>query len=202
MNVGFSCLINVEVLSLLTVKQQQFVAEYLIDLNATQASRRAGYSARTINKQGPRLLKNPEIRAAIDSALMARSRRTNIKSDDVLMEIARIALHRITVGLGRRFAPSIKMQSKQKALDQLVRHLGPYADQAQKLCLDNLAASVAKARQEEHSLPRLALEAALSSEITTERSVRTVRDDDWTASDWPNSVVEFVENEYEVLKDD
>ena len=201
MHDGFSCLINVEVVSLLTIKQLRFVDEYSVDLNATQAAHRAGYSARTINKQGPRLLKNPEIRAAIDGALMERSRRTNIKSDDVLMEIARIALHRITVGLGRRFAPSINMKAKQKALDQLLRHLGPYGDQAQKLCFDYLAAGVAKARRKERALQRPAVAAVLSSEITTKLGVRTVQGDDWTAPDWPNSVVEFVENEYDVLND-
>lgn len=46
-------------------KQQRFVQEYLIDLNATQAAIRAGYSAKTANEQGSRLLANASIREAV-----------------------------------------------------------------------------------------------------------------------------------------
>ena len=46
----------------MTTKQQRFVEEYLIDLNATQAAIRAGYSAKTANEQGARLLANVSVR--------------------------------------------------------------------------------------------------------------------------------------------
>ena len=46
-------------------KHQRFVAEYLKDLNATQAAIRAGYSPKTANRQGSRLLSNADIQAAI-----------------------------------------------------------------------------------------------------------------------------------------
>jgi len=49
----------------LTPKQHRFVAEYLVDLNASQAALRAGYSARTAPQQGSRLLKNAQVQAAI-----------------------------------------------------------------------------------------------------------------------------------------
>ena len=49
----------------LTARQQRFVEEYLIDLNATQAAIRAGYSARTAEQQGPRLLGNVGVAGAI-----------------------------------------------------------------------------------------------------------------------------------------
>lgn len=76
----------------LTQKQKLFVEEYLIDLNATQAAIRAGYSPDTANEQGSRLLANVSIRNEIDKALAKRSRRTGINQDRVLMELARIAL--------------------------------------------------------------------------------------------------------------
>ena len=49
-------------------RQEQFVAEYLVDLNATQASIRAGYSEKTARQQGARLLSNVYIQAAIAQA--------------------------------------------------------------------------------------------------------------------------------------
>jgi len=53
----------------LTTKQQRFVEEYCVDWNCTQAAIRAGYSEDTAYSQGSRLLKNVEVRAAIDSRL-------------------------------------------------------------------------------------------------------------------------------------
>jgi phage terminase small subunit len=68
----------------LTPKQARFVEEYLFDLNATQAAIRAGYSERTANQQGPRLLENVDVLAAIDAAKLARRERAQINSDYVL----------------------------------------------------------------------------------------------------------------------
>lgn len=76
----------------LTPKQQRFVEEYLIDLNATQAAIRAGYSPATAGAIGSENLKKPEIRAHIDKALAERSKRTGINADRVVRELARIAL--------------------------------------------------------------------------------------------------------------
>ncbi|WP_370682253.1 terminase small subunit [Comamonas sp. GB3 AK4-5] len=75
----------------LTPKQERFVAEYLIDLNATQAAIRASYSARTAASQGERLLRNVEVAKAIQAAQAARAARTEITQDRVLQELARIA---------------------------------------------------------------------------------------------------------------
>ncbi len=74
----------------LTVKQQCFVAEYLIDLNATQAAIMAGYSPKTANEQGSQLLANLSVRARIDQALAERSRRTGINADLVLDELGKL----------------------------------------------------------------------------------------------------------------
>jgi phage terminase small subunit len=67
-------------------KLQRFVAEYLIDLNATQAAIRAGYSARTAEQQGHRLLRNAEVTAAVAAARDERAKRTEITADRVLAE--------------------------------------------------------------------------------------------------------------------
>ena len=75
----------------LTPKQQRFVAEYLVDLCASAAAARAGYSAKTAGQIGLELLKKPEIAAAIAEAQRARSERTQITADRVLQELARLA---------------------------------------------------------------------------------------------------------------
>jgi phage terminase small subunit len=74
----------------MTPQQQQFVDEYLIDLNATQAAIRAGYSKRTARSQGQRLLTNVDIGKAIEVALAARSERTEVTQDMVVRELAKI----------------------------------------------------------------------------------------------------------------
>lgn len=71
----------------MTPKQERFVQEYLVDLNATQAAIRAGYSAKTANEQGARLLTNVSVRSAIQKAMDARSERTGITADYVLATI-------------------------------------------------------------------------------------------------------------------
>jgi phage terminase small subunit len=75
----------------LTPKQQRFVEEYLIDLNATQAAIRAGYSPESAKEIGCENLTKPNIKAAIDKAMAERSRRTGISQDRVLRELAKIA---------------------------------------------------------------------------------------------------------------
>lgn len=75
----------------LTPKQQAFVAEYLVDLNATQAAIRAGYSVKNADKIGSELLGKTRVKNAIDKAMAERSRRTGINQDRVLRELAKIA---------------------------------------------------------------------------------------------------------------
>lgn len=76
----------------LTKKQKLFCDEYLIDLNATQAAIRAGYSPDTAKEIGCENLTKPNIRAHIDRAMAERSKRTGINADRVIMELAKIAL--------------------------------------------------------------------------------------------------------------
>jgi phage terminase small subunit len=68
----------------LTKKQQAFVNEYLVDLNATQAAIRAGYSKSTSYSIGNENLNKPEIATAIQSAMDKRSKRVEIDADYVL----------------------------------------------------------------------------------------------------------------------
>ena len=75
----------------MTVKQKRFCAEYLVDLNATQAAIRAGYSPASAGSIGYELLKKPDIRARIDKGIAEQERRTGINADRVLRELGRIA---------------------------------------------------------------------------------------------------------------
>ena len=68
----------------LTAKQSRFVEEYLVDLNATQAAARAGYSAKTAEQQGYQLLQKTSVQQAIAEAMSKRSERTEITADQVL----------------------------------------------------------------------------------------------------------------------
>ena len=75
----------------LTPKQSAFVEEFAIDMNATQAAIRAGYSAKTAKEQATRLLSNVYVAAEIARGRAARSERTGITADRVLQELARVA---------------------------------------------------------------------------------------------------------------
>lgn len=75
----------------MTPRQAQFVREYLLDLNATQAAIRAGYSPRTANEQGARLLADVSVAEAIKAAMDERAKRTGITTDRVLQEVAKLA---------------------------------------------------------------------------------------------------------------
>lgn len=127
----------------LTPKQSAFVQEYLIDLNATQAAIRAGYSERTANEQASRLMKNPAVKAAIEAAQEARAERTEITQDYVITNLA------LVVERCLQRAPVVTMSGNQvqdeegrdvwqfnapganKALELLGKHLGMFSDKVQ-----------------------------------------------------------------------
>ena len=71
----------------LTAKQAAFVAEYLIDLNATQAAIRAGYSENTAAEQSSRLLTNVKVSQSIQEAMDKRAKRVQRTADDVLHDL-------------------------------------------------------------------------------------------------------------------
>lgn len=74
----------------LTAKQQLFVQEYLVDLNATQAAIRAGYSVRTARAVGSENLTKPDIAAAIAEARAKRTERVEIDQDYVLRQAVKL----------------------------------------------------------------------------------------------------------------
>jgi phage terminase small subunit len=80
----------------LTAKQKRFCEEYLIDLNATQAAIRAGYSAKTAHAIGQENLRKPIIEAFIRECQQKQSERTQITADMVIQELAKIGFSNIT----------------------------------------------------------------------------------------------------------
>lgn len=74
----------------LSAKQARFVEEYLLDLNATQAAIRAGYSERTARQQGARLLTNVDIATAIEAGQKERSSRVEASQDYVLRSVIEV----------------------------------------------------------------------------------------------------------------
>ncbi|MCF8719375.1 terminase small subunit [Nitrospina gracilis] len=80
----------------LTAKQKRFVEEYLIDLNATQAAIRAGYSRKTANVQGSQNLTKLSIHTEIQRGLYERSKRLEARRERLLNELASIAFTNIS----------------------------------------------------------------------------------------------------------
>jgi len=106
----------------LTAKQAAFVNEYLIDLNATQAAIRAGYSTKTAGKIGFENLQKPEIAAAVAEAQAERADTTHLSAEWVLERLKREA-----EGEG----PDTNSAARTKALDLLGRHLALFIDRVE-----------------------------------------------------------------------
>jgi len=75
----------------LTPKQERFIAEYPIDLNATQAALRAGYAKNGVRVTGHRLLTNPNIIEAISKTAHKRAEKLEINARRILLEMLRLA---------------------------------------------------------------------------------------------------------------
>jgi phage terminase small subunit len=75
----------------LTRKQRRFVDEYLLDMNATAAARRAGYGERSAAQNGHGFLRRPNVAAAIEARLAERRERMAVTTERVIRELARIA---------------------------------------------------------------------------------------------------------------
>lgn len=106
----------------LTEKQKRFVAEYLVDLNATQAAIRAGYSEKTAGSVGNENLKKPEIQNAIQKAVADRQQRTEITQDKVLDELGKVAFSKAADYTDS----TLKYSNKLRALELLGKHLGMF----------------------------------------------------------------------------
>lgn len=103
----------------LTPRQAAFVREYLIDLNATQAAIRAGYSEDTANQQGARLLTNVCVREAIDAGKAQRAAKVDLTAETVI----RILLKEATADDG----PTCKT-GRVKAAELLGKHLAMFTE--------------------------------------------------------------------------
>lgn len=75
----------------LNAKQEAFVAEYLVDFNATQAAIRAGYSESTARQQGSRLLSHADVQEAVAERYKAHLSEVDLTAQDVLRELHRLA---------------------------------------------------------------------------------------------------------------
>ena len=80
----------------LSAKQTLFIQEYLVDLNATEAALRAGYSAKSAKVIGTENLSKPAIAAAIEAAMLNRIERIELTQDLVLQELAAVAFANIS----------------------------------------------------------------------------------------------------------
>lgn len=78
----------------MTPKQEAFVREYLVDLNASAAYQRAGYAAKgnAAEVNASRLLRDAQVAAAVAAAMAERGARTQVTADNVLLEIQRLAM--------------------------------------------------------------------------------------------------------------
>ena len=160
----------------LTPRQSKFIDEYLIDLNATQAAIRAGYSEKTAEWVGPRLVSKSHVADAIAIRIQKREQRTGITQDMVLQEYARIAFFdprkllnsdgspkpineldddtaAAIAGLdieeaneNRGVVRKYKIADKKGALDSVARHLGMFNDKLNLNVTDALAERLARAK--------------------------------------------------------
>jgi len=101
-------------------KQLAFVREYLVDLNATQAAIRAGYSKKTARSVGAENLTKPDIKAAVAIEMDKRSARTGITADRVLKELASIGFADTTLAISIKRG-SVKITDTEKLDDDTRR---------------------------------------------------------------------------------
>ena len=89
----------------LTPKQQRFVAEYLIDLNATQAAIRAGYSKHTANEQGSQLLAKLSVREAVTAGQASLADKAQFTAEDILRDLEEMRMQALAC---MQFGPAMK----------------------------------------------------------------------------------------------
>lgn len=111
----------------MTEKQKRFANEYLIDLNATRAYKAVYTRVKndsTAAAAAARLLKNVNVSAYIGKRMEERSKRTEVKQDDVVKELAKIGFAKSAL----LYEMEVKTNDKLKALELLGRHLGMFTD--------------------------------------------------------------------------
>jgi phage terminase small subunit len=140
-----------------TAKQEQFCQEFIVDLNATQAAIRAGYSARCARQAGPENMKKPAVAARIAELQAERAQRIEITAEQTLADLREAA----DIALGRKEYPktvivdgephtvmikNVNLAAAARALELLGRHQGLFNDklQIQHSGLDSLLEAIAE----------------------------------------------------------
>lgn len=100
-------------------RQRRFVAEYLKDLNATQAAIRAGYSKRTAKQQGQRLLTKADVRAAVEAGKAKRAAKTGVTVEYVVTKLQKI--------VEDAMADNDRANAN-RSLELLGKHVGAFVD--------------------------------------------------------------------------
>jgi phage terminase small subunit len=106
----------------LSAKQEQFCREYLVDLNATQAAIRAGYSPKTARSQGQRLLTNVDVQEFVQAAKTERADKVARTAQDVLNDIIAVTSQARDEG---------DLKTALKGLELQGKHLGMFTDKIQ-----------------------------------------------------------------------
>lgn len=117
---------NIQDIFPLTEKQRTFINEYLVDLNATAAAKRAGYSVDSASEIGYQLLHKTSVQDALTAAMKDRACRTGVDQDRVVSELAAIAFGEASDADGAE----VKVSSKLRALELLAKHLGMFMDRS------------------------------------------------------------------------
>ena len=123
----------------LTPKQQRFIEHYIVDLNATQAAIRAGYSSKTAAEIGAENLRKPQIAAAIAAQQAKISEKTEIDATWVLLKAVELHAHCIAEPIWRdgeiqldaegNPRTRVNTQGVSKALELIGKHIGVQAFQ-------------------------------------------------------------------------
>lgn len=103
-------------------KQKRFVAEYLKDLNATQAYIRAGYSEKGAAQGAERLLRNVEVAAAVKAAQTMRAEKLEITAEKVLRDLEEVRQHAVNT---EDWAPAIRASELQG------KHIGMFVERTE-----------------------------------------------------------------------
>ena len=134
----------------LTPKQARFAAEYLVDLNASAAARRAGYSERTAEQQGCRLLRNVKVAARIASLQDKTAKRLEVTVDSIMADLEDLCRGAVRAG---QFGPAVR------AKELMGKRLGMFADRVivneiQQLSDEELVKSIAGGDPRREALAR------------------------------------------------
>jgi phage terminase small subunit len=156
----------------MTRRQQQFISEYLVDLNGTQAAIRAGYAAPSAAVAAARLLRDAKVGAEIARRMAERGRRLEISAESVVRQLARIGFADLrravrwrggkvvlvpsdeldddtAAAIGEvsrsKYGVRIKLADKVRALELLGRHLAIFAEAQQQDAVRYVLLGVAEA---------------------------------------------------------